>query len=59
MPIFSTLVPRRESGDVARIVGPRRASRRKALEAMGLLFGVATILLGVVLTVGPSVPIGR
>ena len=65
MTTFAGPEPRSETGDLVRAVGARAgvgatgSSRREAFETLGLLLAVLVILLGLALTVGASIPIGR
>ncbi len=65
MTTFAGPEPRSETGDLVRAVairagvGATGSSRREAFETLGLLLAVLGILLGLALTVGASIPIGR
>ncbi len=47
-----------ELGGVAATAVRRPSTRRDRLEVLGLLLGVLSVLLGLVLTVGATLPIG-
>jgi hypothetical protein len=58
MTTFASPEPREESGDPVEMAVTRLASRREAVEALGLLLGLLFVLTGLALTVGSSTSIG-
>jgi hypothetical protein len=58
MTTFATPCNPGEPGGVAAAAVLRPSTQRDSVEALGLLLGVLGVLLGLVLTVGATLPIG-